>query len=73
MSGGKQAGIVGSGRLQVLLAPHKVTKDGDVKKNDNGYDFDFAKKQVVMAGKSPPVTLKLKPWRQLLRGTSHQK
>ena len=64
---------MGSGKLQVLLASHKVTKDGDVKKNDNGYDFDFAQKQVVMVRKSPHVISKLKPWRQLLRGTSHQK
>ena len=64
---------MGSGRLQVLFAPQKVTKDGDVKKNDNGYDSDFAQKQVVMVRKSPPVISKLKPWRQLLRGTSDQK
>ena len=41
--------------------------------NDNGHDFDFAPKQVVVGRKSLPVTLKLKPWRQLLRGTSGQK
>ena len=68
---------MGTGRLQALLASHKVTKlFGNLKKNDgddNGHDFDFAQKQVVMARKSLPVTLKLKPWRQLLRGTSGQK
>ena len=68
---------MGTGRLQALLASHKVTKAfGKAKKNDgddNGHDFDFAPKQVVVGRKSLPVTLKLRPWRQSLKGTSDQK
>ena len=39
---------MGTGRLQALLASHKVTKlFGNLKKNDgddNGHDFEFAPK-----------------------------